>query len=369
MRYQQGLFTLSGDPVHNGHIQIIQRAAASCTSLLVYLTNSSVKRYLFNLDARRRFLKNAIGTQFNNVDLLIGEDLITDVFLDHGCDVLFRGIRNSTDEEFEKTQLEQHNFILPGIKERTVLLQTHPKLQHISSSAIKAMAAQHVNVAPMVTPMVKVALDYVLHGQHLFGVLGDATQINFPHKRALPICTLHADFPHTHKIIRIAEILQQVLSGESKGSQQLREELNILCREDISTDLQKLTSIFNAAPPQIKESIQALLIPHVDRVIRSTLHKIHLEKPVGFFIEFQPILENYLFSYVGQRVILTPGLNYPAEWNTAVECYGKLFPNIHANDLTTQILTLAPSSTQRNFNHVGDLDAQDLIIRTPGKTV
>ena len=58
--YRRGLFALSADPVHKGHIHIIQKAADLCDELIVYVTDSHTKKYTFLRDIRERMLRAVI---------------------------------------------------------------------------------------------------------------------------------------------------------------------------------------------------------------------------------------------------------------------------------------------------------------------
>lgn len=101
-RFQRGLFSLSADPIHYGHVHIIRRAASQCGTLVVYVTDNDLKRgsYLFDITDRALMVERAIeiaakeGVGFENIEIVAGNDLLVDVFLREGCDVVFRGVRD-----------------------------------------------------------------------------------------------------------------------------------------------------------------------------------------------------------------------------------------------------------------------------------
>lgn len=161
MLYRRGLFALSADPVHNGHLDIIKKASEQCETLVVYITDNDQKAgsYLLSQNSRRRLIKAAIGPWLPKTTILMGDALLIDVFMEQGCDVLIRGIRDKSDLAYEKAQIEFHNRLLPGIADKTIYLEADPSLAGLSSSLVKSFAYHHLDVSDMTTLMAKAALE------------------------------------------------------------------------------------------------------------------------------------------------------------------------------------------------------------------
>lgn len=125
----------SFDPVHFGHLDIINRAARDF-DLTVLVANSSQKNYMFALDERVKLMRDLLDKNIF-VDSLSGNKLTVDYAFEHNISVIVRGIRNLADYDYEKmlrdVNLSQQNGI------ETYFLNGDPKLSHISSTAAKEL--------------------------------------------------------------------------------------------------------------------------------------------------------------------------------------------------------------------------------------
>lgn len=162
------VYALSGDPITWGHIDIIERASKAFEKLIVGIGNNSSKKYLLSDIERLEVAKESLK-QFKNVEVQIFEGLLVDFAYEQKADFIIRGIRNSTDFEAEKS-LDQINSTQMNID--TFLLLSKTKLEHISSSSVKAIQLENGLIHEYVPLPVKKILERKISKQLIVGVTG-----------------------------------------------------------------------------------------------------------------------------------------------------------------------------------------------------
>jgi pantetheine-phosphate adenylyltransferase len=129
------LYAGTFDPVTSGHLDVIRRAAALADELIVGVLTNSSKKCCFTVDERFEMLRIATaGIDGVTVDGFGG--LLADYVKEKGVAAVVRGLRATTDFEYE-IQMAQMNARLTGGAAETVFLMTNPKFSFVSSSLIK----------------------------------------------------------------------------------------------------------------------------------------------------------------------------------------------------------------------------------------
>ena len=138
----KAIYPGSFDPITNGHLDIIQRAAIFCSSLIIAVVNNPDKKSHFTLAQRLCMVKSAISN-LKNVETIGFTGLVTDLAKEQKVDSLIRGMRDIGDFrlEWEAAQLNK----IGGIE--TIFLMTNPNYTFISSSRIREIAKLGGNVA------------------------------------------------------------------------------------------------------------------------------------------------------------------------------------------------------------------------------
>lgn len=136
---RKALYAGSFDPVTNGHLNIIERAAGIFDSLTVVVSVNANKRYLFDLDERLEIMKAVTG-HLSNVTVDAFSGLMADYVNERGFDAYVRGLRGTADFENELHMAQMNARLFTGDTE-TVFLMTDPKYSFISSSLIKEVAS------------------------------------------------------------------------------------------------------------------------------------------------------------------------------------------------------------------------------------
>ena len=124
----------SFDPVTNGHLDIIRRAAALFDSVVVGIFINSEKKYYFDLNDRVMLLTEAVK-DLKNVTVDFSEGYVAKYVEENGIDVIVKGVRNATDFEYEAMIDKVNKQIYPGAE--TLLLIASKETECLSSSFVK----------------------------------------------------------------------------------------------------------------------------------------------------------------------------------------------------------------------------------------
>ncbi len=152
------LFPGSFDPLHNGHVDIIDIAARLFDRVVVAaIRNPGKNTQLFTLDERKHQIMEACGA-FGNIEVVGMKTLTVDVARDVGADVIVRGLRVAADFEYE-LQMAQMNKAISGVQ--TLFIPCGSSNSFIASSLVRQIAQLGGvdRVAEFVPPVVLSALN------------------------------------------------------------------------------------------------------------------------------------------------------------------------------------------------------------------
>ncbi|OUM39622.1 pantetheine-phosphate adenylyltransferase [Arthrobacter sedimenti] len=137
----------SFDPLHNGHIEIISRAARLFDEVIVAVSTNYAKKYRFPLDDRIAFCAGSLSHLSGVTVLPMGSGLLADFCREHGATALVKGLRSGLDFDYE-LPMATMNRHLAGVD--TVLLPTGSEFAHVSSTLLKEVAFLGGDVRPFV---------------------------------------------------------------------------------------------------------------------------------------------------------------------------------------------------------------------------
>ena len=124
----------SFDPFHNGHLEVVETASRLFDGVIVAaIRNTQKSRQLFDLEERREMIAESVA-HLDNVKIESFASLVVDVARSLGADVLVKGLRVSTDFEYELQQA-QMNKAISGIE--TVFMPCASTSSFIASSLVK----------------------------------------------------------------------------------------------------------------------------------------------------------------------------------------------------------------------------------------
>ena len=136
----------SFDPVTNGHLDIIGRAAALFDEVVVAVGVNKAKTRLFSADERVDMLTEVCAS-YDNVRVDVFDGLLTDFCRAHDVHAIVKGLRAVSDFDYE-LQMAQMNSSLSGIE--TVFVPTSPEYSFLASSLVKDVATFGGDVAGLV---------------------------------------------------------------------------------------------------------------------------------------------------------------------------------------------------------------------------
>jgi pantetheine-phosphate adenylyltransferase len=143
------------DPVTNGHIDIICRAANLFPEVIVAVAENQAKRPFFSLETRIELIKETLGT-IPGVSVVGFDNLLIDFVLEQNAGIILRGLRAVSDFEYE-FQLAGMNRKLSTAVE-TIFLTPSESLMFISSSLVREIAVLHGDISKFVPSAVVKAL-------------------------------------------------------------------------------------------------------------------------------------------------------------------------------------------------------------------
>ena len=147
----------SYDPVTNGHVDIITRAASNFEKVVVGVVNNPVRKSktLFTADERRDLIRQATE-HLENVEVEIFSTLLVEFARDQGAAAVLKGLRAISDFEYEFEMAQLNRKLDPEIESLYVIASPH--YSFLSSTGVKEMATFGGDVSDLVPEPVSRAL-------------------------------------------------------------------------------------------------------------------------------------------------------------------------------------------------------------------
>lgn len=142
------IFPGTFDPITNGHLDVIQRGAGLFDELIIAVGENPDKSLLMGLQERAELIREVVQG-IANVRVETFQGLTVDFARRVGAAVILRGIRNSSDLQFE-FQVALTNRAVAGVE--TVFIMTSTEYAFTSSSLIKQIAIMGGDVSSLVPP-------------------------------------------------------------------------------------------------------------------------------------------------------------------------------------------------------------------------
>ena len=144
------------DPITTGHQNIIERASRLCDTLYIAIARAHHKHTLFTpeerLDCVRAVLTD-LDTAPIRIEPLLFDGLLVDLCRQLGVHTVIRGLRNTTDFEYERQLSAMNRHLLPAVE--TAFLLTAENFSYISSTLVREAAKLGGNIDDFVHPIIK----------------------------------------------------------------------------------------------------------------------------------------------------------------------------------------------------------------------
>jgi len=134
---RHAIYPGSFDPITNGHVDVIERAAQMFDKVTVVVAINSKKTPLFSVDERCQMAKEALA-HLPTVQVAVHSGLVVDYAKEHAAHVIIRGIRAVSDFEYEFQIALMNRKLQPDVS--TIFLMPHEKYTYLNSSIIRELA-------------------------------------------------------------------------------------------------------------------------------------------------------------------------------------------------------------------------------------
>lgn len=128
------IFPGSFDPYTKGHHDIVCRGLSIFDKIIVAIGHNSQKKRYFEVDQMIDCIQSAFGNK-ESIEVIKYNQLTATLARKHGANYLLRGLRNTTDFEYENSISQLNRSLNPDLE--TVFLITSPQYASISSSIIR----------------------------------------------------------------------------------------------------------------------------------------------------------------------------------------------------------------------------------------
>jgi pantetheine-phosphate adenylyltransferase len=149
------VYTGTFDPVHLGHLDIIERGSRLFERLIVGVGINPDKATLFSIEERVRLIRDVVSP-YRNVEVQPFTGLAVRFVREAGARIMVRGLRTLSDMEYEFTMSLMNLHLDPAIE--TVFLMAKEEFSHVSSSLLRQIAALGGDLSKFLPEPVKSAL-------------------------------------------------------------------------------------------------------------------------------------------------------------------------------------------------------------------
>ena len=143
------------DPITNGHVDLVERAAKLFERVVVAVATSEKKTPLFSLEARVELAQTALG-HVSAVEVVPFNGLLIDFVRQYDSHCVLRGLRAVADFEYEFQLANMNRALKPDFE--SVFLTPSENLAYISSSLVREIASMGGDITPFVATNVAEAL-------------------------------------------------------------------------------------------------------------------------------------------------------------------------------------------------------------------
>ena len=135
------------DPITNGHLDIIERSAVIFPRILVAVANSPSKKTLFSLEERVELVRQSVA-HLSNVEVFGFSDLLANVIKQHNISAIIRGVRTTTDFEYELQLAALNRLLTKGVE--SLFFPPAEKWAFVSSTIVREIYLHGGDVAELV---------------------------------------------------------------------------------------------------------------------------------------------------------------------------------------------------------------------------
>ena len=155
MRTNSVIYPGTFDPITNGHVDLVERAARLFDRVVVAIAHSEKKTPLFMLEQRVQLCQASLS-HLDNVEVVGFNNLLIEFAKSQGASCVLRGLRAVADFEYEFQLANMNRAMYPAFE--SIFLTPSEHLSYISSSLVREIAALNGDVSPFVPEPVNQAI-------------------------------------------------------------------------------------------------------------------------------------------------------------------------------------------------------------------
>lgn len=138
-----GVFAGSFDPITRGHEDIVLQALPLFDEIIIAIGVNIDKKYAFPLEQRIKWIENTFA-EYPKVKIISYEGLTVDLCRKMNANFIIRGLRNTTDFEYESIIAEANKKLNPEVE--TVFFLSDPTVRCISSTVVRDLIRNHADL-------------------------------------------------------------------------------------------------------------------------------------------------------------------------------------------------------------------------------
>jgi pantetheine-phosphate adenylyltransferase len=156
MNQKIALFPGSFDPITKGHKSIVERALPMFDKIVVAVGSNTAKNSVFPLEKRIEWIEKTFA-QYDNVEVVTFNSLTVDFCREIGAKYILRGLRNSTDFQYERNIARINQELDSEIE--TIFLMTKPDDAAISSSLVREILSFGRDVSQFIPEEITISIN------------------------------------------------------------------------------------------------------------------------------------------------------------------------------------------------------------------
>lgn len=162
--FRRALYPGTFDPLTNGHVDIIEKAARFCDEVVVAIGVHPGKAPLLDAETRamliRQCCEGLIEDEAGRLSVLTFAGLAVEAARAAGANILLRGLRDGSDLDYEMQMAGMNAAMAPDIQ--TVFLPASPGVRHITATLVRQIASLGGDVSTFVPKIVAETLAHKL---------------------------------------------------------------------------------------------------------------------------------------------------------------------------------------------------------------
>lgn len=134
---KKAIYPGSFDPITNGHLDIIKRAANIFDKVIIVIAENSKKKSFFSIDEKKEMILHVVK-DLNGIEVQSFNGLLIECVRSNNANIILRGMRAISDFEHESQLALINKKMAPEIE--TIFMVTSTKYSYLNSSIVKEIA-------------------------------------------------------------------------------------------------------------------------------------------------------------------------------------------------------------------------------------